>query len=245
MNEDTSQQIQDIYETLPQDIKDVLSSEDTAKKLQDISTKHNLHIDQAGSLSDLTTLVMLGITPANEFVGEIKKELEISEPEATALADEVNEQILRDIKASLMKVYADDNLEEPTVPAVEDYSTLNAKDILHEIENPVATATPTAPSIPVAPMPAIPAATVSTETPTSPTAPTKLQPLVEDTGINLIENHDAPKPNLIDQKLSQTMRTPEAQKVDLSPKPVSKLPPLTNAPKGGSTGADAYREPIN
>ena len=238
MNDDTAQQIQDIYETLPQDIKDVISSEGTAKKLEAISTQHNLHIDQAGSLSDLTTMVMLGVTPAGEFVSDIKKELEISEPEAIAIANDVNEQILRDIKASLMKLDAENNTDdtsEPTTPATEDYSTLNAKDILHEIENPVQVPPPAAPAAQIV---VTPASTTIAPTPAIP------QPLVEGTGINLIENHPAAQPSLIEQKLSQTVRAPEPQKIDLVPKPVSKLPPLTNKPSGGSTGADAYREPI-
>ena len=123
----------------------------------------------------------------------------------------------------------------------EDYSTLTAKDILHEIENPL----PIKQNISVAP-----------------------KPLVEGTGINLVAGKVTPPvipqaavvpqpenstpiapvpspttpPNIIEQKLNQTVRAPEPQKVELTTKPISKLPPLTNKSTAASGGTDPYRE---
>ena len=142
----TTQQLEEKYRSLPEDLKKAMTEVNTAETIHNIGQKHHLHIDQIGDLADEIGLTMLGLTKPDEFVNNIKNRLQIDETTAEQIAREVNEQIFLPIRESLMKLHEAEEAHEamPGVETFPDQATmpqpageLPDKDkLLDEIENP-------------------------------------------------------------------------------------------------------------
>ncbi len=98
----TAEQVMEKFESLPNDLKSALTSEEVDASIQGVAKKHFLHIDQAGELADETGLVMLGLTKTDEYISNLKERLDISQQKAAEIAKDIDEKVLRPIKASLM-----------------------------------------------------------------------------------------------------------------------------------------------
>jgi hypothetical protein len=93
-----------IFETLPPDLKEAIISTESADKLQEISSKHSLMLDQAGELGDAVGLFMLGLTRQSDFVNNVAKRLEISLPKALEISKDVDAGILDAVRSSLQEI---------------------------------------------------------------------------------------------------------------------------------------------
>ena len=101
----TPQQIKERYKILPQELKDIYFSEETAEKLTAIGKANNLRTDQIGLLADETGLVMLGLTSTSEYITNLAKRLEIDKELAKKTAEEVNSQIFSQVREAMKKVH--------------------------------------------------------------------------------------------------------------------------------------------
>lgn len=93
------------FESLPGDIQEAITSAEVGSKVAALAQKYKLHIDKASELSDETGLVMLGITHPQDFLGNIKRRLQLPEDMARDLVSDVNEQIFKSIRGSLKKIH--------------------------------------------------------------------------------------------------------------------------------------------
>jgi len=100
----TISQIEKRYNQLFKDIKEMISSAETTKQIDDIGSRAKLHIDQKGELIDETGLLMLGLTKPNEYVGNLKIRLNISTLLAEQIAKEINEKVLYKIRDSIKEM---------------------------------------------------------------------------------------------------------------------------------------------
>ncbi|MEK7652754.1 MAG: hypothetical protein AAB334_02305 [Patescibacteria group bacterium] len=112
-------QLEKLYEQLPQNVQEAISSVAVAEKIQQIATKNGLHIDEAGIVSDEATMVMLGIEHPNDFVDGLKNKLKLPQEKIIALAKDVDKEIFEPIKESLMKIYQN---EENLIADERDYA---------------------------------------------------------------------------------------------------------------------------
>ncbi len=101
----TTQQLEEKYRALPEDLREAMIGVETAKAVGNIGQKHNLHIDQIGDLADEIGLTMLGLTKSDEFVTHVKNRLRIDQNTAEQISHEVNEQIFLPIRESLQKLH--------------------------------------------------------------------------------------------------------------------------------------------
>ncbi|MDO8555405.1 MAG: hypothetical protein Q7R75_02470 [bacterium] len=101
----TPQQIKERYKTLPQDLKDVYFSEETAEKLTAIGKTNKLRTDQIGLLADETGLVMLGLIPTSEYITKLAEHMEIVPELAKKIAEEVNSQIFSQVREAMQKIH--------------------------------------------------------------------------------------------------------------------------------------------
>ena len=148
----TNTQKRKAYLSLPDSIKDIISAEGITDKITTIGSKHNLLIDKQGILVDEIGLVMFGLTHPDKFVESIKNRLEISQSEAEAIATDVNNEILLEIREELKKISAKNAEEEKTsnlahdsehpVESDEHHATLKREDILRDIEDPAPVKSP-------------------------------------------------------------------------------------------------------
>ncbi len=104
MDNDIQKLIKQRLDELPSDIKEAIRNTDLAGKFEAIADKHSLHVDQNGALQTETLLVMIGLEPTENYVGNIQRELEVSRTEAQSLAEDVNKEILGNIRASIQHI---------------------------------------------------------------------------------------------------------------------------------------------
>jgi hypothetical protein len=97
MNDKLRQQFNDQLTYLPEINQRALQSFDWATELIAIGHGYGLHIDQLEDLQIETMLVLVGLTPANDYQNEIVTRLAISPSEADKIITEVNSRIFTPI----------------------------------------------------------------------------------------------------------------------------------------------------
>lgn len=112
--------LEKLYEQLPENVQEAISSVAVAEKLQEIAKRNGLHIDEAGIVSDEATMVMLGIENPKDFVDSLQNKLKLPREKVVELAKDVNKEIFEPIRESLRKMYEDEE------DLVADESRLNA-----------------------------------------------------------------------------------------------------------------------
>ncbi|TSD03181.1 MAG: Uncharacterized protein Athens071416_242 [Parcubacteria group bacterium Athens0714_16] len=104
--------LEKLYEALPKNVQEAISSVAVAEKIQEIAKRNGLHIDEAGIISDEATMVMLGIEHPNDFVDGLKNKLKLPQEKIIALARDVDKEIFEPIKESLMRIYKDQEIAD-------------------------------------------------------------------------------------------------------------------------------------
>jgi hypothetical protein len=115
MDKETQKIIATQMETLPEDIKQAINSVDYKTKLQEITKKQKLLIDQAAKLEMETTLVMIGLEPMTDYIDNLQREMELSSVRAKEVAMDVDELIFKPIRVSLQKMSEELTLTEEKV----------------------------------------------------------------------------------------------------------------------------------
>ena len=151
MDAETQKIIADQMKQLPKDVIEAIISVDYKTKLQEITKHQRLLIDQAAKMEMETTLVMIGLEPLADYIGNLQRELAIPEARAKEIAVDISESIFKPIRDSLKVM--NELGEDSDIPA-EDKNTeadkeelitkftnsnevnLNRDQILDEIENP-------------------------------------------------------------------------------------------------------------
>lgn len=101
----TQQQLQEIYKSLPEDLKEAIFGVHNAEIIQNISKKNNLHVDQMGELAAETGLVLLGLTRPENYIKNLGNRLNIDLKQAREIAMQVNIEIFSKVKESLKKIH--------------------------------------------------------------------------------------------------------------------------------------------
>ena len=235
-------------QSLPADVRAAIVSVDYETKLQEITRRQKLLIDQAGKLEMETTLVMIGLEPLSDYIANLERELGLSEERAREVAVDVSDNIFKPIRASLQTLdYASaaetvGNGTETT--GTEEKNTkftnsneisLNRDQILSEIENPIPnrqTSAPVAAAAENVPTPQSTALEIRPEQELE-TVPGETVKDVESTPVKI-------NTNIFEAKMGGPTITTK-QVVDLPP--TTKL--LEGEKKRPSSGVDPYREPVN
>ena len=143
MKEFTEEQITQMYDNLPEDLKDVIFGLEMNEIVEKIGRENQLNIEQIGDLANETGMVMLGVTHPNEFIGNLADRLEVDKEKARAIAQEINEQIFKKVRESLLKIHNIGEGEEeenqghqgnPLRQGVALMAEQSREDILKEIE---------------------------------------------------------------------------------------------------------------
>ena len=135
----TEEQIAQMYDNLPEDIKESIFGLEMNDIVEKIGRENKLNIEQIGDLANETGMVMLGVTHPNEFIVNLADRLEVDKEKARAIAQEINEQIFKKVRDSLRKIHniREEN-EQKTEPEHHQEPSLmveqSREDILKEIE---------------------------------------------------------------------------------------------------------------
>ncbi|MFQ5662033.1 MAG: hypothetical protein ACE5F2_02165 [Candidatus Paceibacteria bacterium] len=99
----SKEQINERFQRLPSVVQDIVLSSETEEVIKNISSKHSLHVDTAGLLSEEITYVMVGAEKATDFIRNLKAQTNLPDEKINAIAKDVNEKIFLPIRKSLKK----------------------------------------------------------------------------------------------------------------------------------------------
>jgi hypothetical protein len=148
MNEEVQKIIAEQMKNLPKDVVASIASANYKTKLQEITQRQNLLINQAGALEMETSLVMIGLEPLADYIDNLQRELDVPLVRAKEIAADVNKNIFQTIRDSLQAMN-----DETSAPVTNEESKkgylgwgnvenrgeetdLDRNQVLNEIENP-------------------------------------------------------------------------------------------------------------
>ncbi|HEY9585455.1 MAG TPA: hypothetical protein VJJ02_02595 [Candidatus Paceibacterota bacterium] len=100
------QQRQKIWGALPEEIRSLLSAEETVELIEKTGDKYKLSEMEQGFLLRITGKLLQGLLPPTEFVKEVERNIDISRENAMYLAQDLNRDIFNNVKDSLKKLYS-------------------------------------------------------------------------------------------------------------------------------------------
>lgn len=104
----TTKQLQEIYKSLPEDLKDAIWSAESAAIIQSIGKKYGLNVEQTGKLASETGLVLLGLTHPKDYIKILSGRVAVDIDTARKIAEEVNNGIFSKVKEYLKKLHGID-----------------------------------------------------------------------------------------------------------------------------------------
>ena len=112
--------IKKIYRTLPDEINQVIATDETGAAIDEVTKKYNLSSEQRLSLGDEVTLTLLGITPLILFSSNIQNRLKIEKDVATNIENEISRDIFSKIDSEVFKLQEERaltilNTKEPVI----------------------------------------------------------------------------------------------------------------------------------
>ncbi len=99
------------FELLPTELQTVILSSDYQMKLFEIAKKHKLTYEKLGQLELETTMVLLGMTPPDEYKADISDQLNLKGAELDELVGEINQDVFSPIREKLMGIYTKEEVE--------------------------------------------------------------------------------------------------------------------------------------
>lgn len=183
------------YDELPNDLKEAIESVEIGNLVAQIGEDNGLMLDQVAELMDQTTMIMLGVVKANDFVKNLSKSLEIDYKVAENISREINSKVFNKIRESIRKIqeggeFDYDNVEPQTTP-----------------NQPQSTPQPPTPSTPTTPITSTsaPAPTTPPSTPTPSPTPTTPPVFVAKT-IAIPKPEPIPQPTIIPKTVEEAGR---------------------------------------
>jgi len=103
MKQLTKEQYWKLFNSLSEEMKDVVLSEQTAKDIADIGERNE--IDNVSLLADCISQVLFGILPPNNLTETLEKDLGLKKSQSQTIMQEINRLIFYPIKANLEEIY--------------------------------------------------------------------------------------------------------------------------------------------
>ena len=101
----TSEQIWKLYDNLPEELKEVFFSLETAEVINNTCKKYGITDARVGKISDVVGQVLVGLLLPSEFQKNIQKETAIPEVLVEAIAKEINRFIFYPVKPALEQLH--------------------------------------------------------------------------------------------------------------------------------------------
>ncbi len=102
--------LRDKYAQLPEDLRIAVTDLPAHDLLYEIADAHNLTNEQIATLSNETGYVILGLTPAREFITHLKNELKLDPATINTIAGEINEKIFSTLRERMRELHGDSHV---------------------------------------------------------------------------------------------------------------------------------------
>ena len=111
----TPEQARKRFKTLPEEIKEVIFSEQTAEIIGKIGEESHLPQDKTSKMAEIAGLVLLGFLHAEDVAAELEEVLVINSLMARSLQDSLQKKLFYRYKDALDKIYSPkpDEIAEP------------------------------------------------------------------------------------------------------------------------------------
>lgn len=96
-----NEQLAERFRQLPPVVQKAITSADVQTQLRALADTHKLHLDQWTLLENEVMLALLGFQPAEDLADNLKKELDIDDTTASALAADVSRIVFVPIREQL------------------------------------------------------------------------------------------------------------------------------------------------
>ena len=187
------QQVLDRWDTLPDNLKEALSSESNSDIVWQIGALNHLTEEKISMMATIVGDVIFGFLHSEDLAREIQESLNLNSQIANSISHEINRKIFAPIRTDLEKIYSPASerpeIKSPTEPEIKleikaeeikKAETPATKPTPAEIKKvielkpapfptaptiPAIPTVPAAPAIPVAPEPPIPTVPISNEKP--------------------------------------------------------------------------------
>jgi len=257
----TDDQIFDLFTKAPQEVQEMLSSQELLDAISSYREVYKLHLDTTGKIAELTRNLLLGITSPTEFYEELVL-VGVNPTDAQKIVDDLNKKIFSPIREKMRTAPAESAAPmvvkevavAPVAPIPQVQEPVSMPVAPQSIPSTVRESVPTSPVISVAPKPemrtmAHDVESMTSGAPTSPVVhavPTPSEPLSVDASIpspsSLPSERTVTLPPAPSVPLSQTPVPPEFQRtVPKTPRP--DLHEVTSTLQ--KYGIDPYREPTD
>ncbi len=101
MDQSIEKEIQDRIGQLPTVVQDAIASADTTAHLRELSTTHQLHIDQWQILENQVMLTLLAFQEPEDLSKNIEEQVKVSHETANILAEDISRVIFEPIREEL------------------------------------------------------------------------------------------------------------------------------------------------
>lgn len=125
----TREQFWELYEKLPQKLKETIFSGETAENIFNICSKNGIKDNQISEVARYTGRVLLKILSEKEFDKILEKELKINKDISQKIAREINRLIFLPVKSSLSET---NTKEKDILPAEQPPQKPPSKDAYRE-----------------------------------------------------------------------------------------------------------------
>lgn len=110
----TRDQYWQLFEKLPEELKDLILAEETAKDIYDICERNDVDVFLVPKVAKYAGNVLMGILPPEEFEGVLEKEVGLKKAKAKEVAREIHRHIFFPVRGLLEQLY---RVEITPVPA--------------------------------------------------------------------------------------------------------------------------------
>jgi len=101
----TQKEIQKLFESLPEELKETILSEETAETIRGICERHSVSDKVIPEVARLVGEILIGLLPPENLPRVMEKNLGIDKEKADSVSREINRFILFPVKDSLAEFY--------------------------------------------------------------------------------------------------------------------------------------------
>lgn len=105
MPEYTREQLRELYKKLPQEIRDMVSADETTDAIFRACEENKIVDKRVVQISDLVRNVLFGLLPPEEFQPSLEKEAGLKKPTAKRITQEINRFVFFPVKEALSALY--------------------------------------------------------------------------------------------------------------------------------------------
>lgn len=134
MKKHSYEEIQKAYTSLPQDLRDAVTSVEVTENLERVAKSYGLMMDKAGEIVSEAGFVMIGLTPINEFVPNLQGRLGVSKDLATKIAQDISAQVFAKVRASMKKVHSGHDGDESLLDVKEALPPERKDEVLEHLD---------------------------------------------------------------------------------------------------------------